>query len=117
MAHGLEDQLALAPSTVEYDESLVSRDGQAELDKTLRFYTIPGFAHVGGSCAAEGGMPALDALEDWVERGIAPSHLVVSDMRSGNAVRTRPMCVYPSWPQYKGSGDMNVAASFECVTQ
>ncbi|CAN7685521.1 tannase/feruloyl esterase family alpha/beta hydrolase [Pseudorhodoferax sp. LjRoot39] len=117
MAHGLEDQLPLASATVEYYDSLAARYGRAELDKTLRFYTIPGFAHVGGSFAAEGGIPALDALEDWVERGIAPGHLVVSDMRSGNALRTRPMCVYPSWPKYKGSGDVNAAASFECVAE
>jgi hypothetical protein len=28
--------------------------------------------------------------------------------------RTRPLCEYPSWPKYKGSGDVNLASSFTC---
>ncbi len=30
---------------------------------------------------------------------------------------TRPLCVYPDWPKYKGSGDVNAASSFACATQ
>ena len=29
--------------------------------------------------------------------------------------RTRPLCDYPKWPQYNGTGDVNLAASFTCV--
>jgi feruloyl esterase len=28
---------------------------------------------------------------------------------------TRPLCVFPKWPKYDGSGDPNDAASFTCV--
>ena len=31
--------------------------------------------------------------------------------------RTRPLCDYPKWPQYNGTGDVNLAASFTCVGQ
>jgi feruloyl esterase len=29
---------------------------------------------------------------------------------------TRPLCKYPAFPRYKGSGDPNDAASFSCST-
>ncbi|HEY0202499.1 MAG TPA: tannase/feruloyl esterase family alpha/beta hydrolase, partial [Burkholderiaceae bacterium] len=29
--------------------------------------------------------------------------------------RTRPLCEYPTWPRYNGSGDTNLAASFTCA--
>jgi len=25
------------------------------------------------------------------------------------------MCVYPAWPRYNGTGDLNAASSFRCV--
>jgi feruloyl esterase len=47
-----------------------------------------------------------------VERGIAPENLVVTDNNSG---RTRPLCEWPAWPRYDGSGDVKSASSFTCV--
>jgi feruloyl esterase len=117
MAHGLVDPLPLASATSEYYESLVAKYGRATLDKTMRYYTIPGFGHLGGQFAAENGIPALDALEAWVERGVEPGTLVVTDANTGPVNRSRPMCIYPAWPKYKGSGDKNVAANFDCVTE
>jgi len=29
--------------------------------------------------------------------------------------RTRPLCDYPKWPRYAGSGDVNLAASYTCA--
>jgi feruloyl esterase len=29
--------------------------------------------------------------------------------------RTRPLCEYPFWPKYKGTGDIDKAASFTCA--
>ncbi len=41
------------------------------------------------------------------------------DRHVGNqgANRTRPMCQYPAWPRYNGSGSENEAANFTCVVQ
>ena len=117
LAHGLVDQLPLALATVEYYESLVDRYAGRNSTSRCDFYTIPGFAHTGGPFAAENGIPSLDALEASVERGVAPGNLIASDVRPGNVNRSRPMCIYPAWPKYKGTGDVNSAASFECVTQ
>lgn len=115
MTHGLSDELPMADGTETYYRRLVSKYGQSQLDGILRFYTIPGFGHAHGSFDATGGMPVLDALEAWVERGVPPADLVVTDMNPG-ANRTRPMCVFPRWPKYKGSGDINAAANYACAT-
>jgi hypothetical protein len=117
MAHGLADPLPLASATAEYYESLVTKYGRAALDKTMRYYTIPGFAHSQGQFAADNQIPALDALEAWVERGVEPGTLVVTDVNSGPVKRSRPMCIYPAWPKFKSGGDINVASSFDCVTE
>ena len=47
----------------------------------------------------------------------ANGHRVTAvDINPENHQRRRPMCVYPAWPQYKGSGEVNAASSFTCVT-
>ncbi|PNP96839.1 hypothetical protein A8G00_22810 [Sphingobium sp. SA916] len=125
LVHGLADPLPAATATAEYYKAMVRKFGQAKLNKSVRFYTIPGYAHGGGPFdvtfggpaafrdnpnAAIGGIPILDALENWVENGVAPGHLVAS-----TATRTRPLCIYPTWPKYKGAGSLDKAASFECA--
>jgi hypothetical protein len=33
----------------------------------------------------------------------------------GKPVRSRPLCVYPAAAKFKGSGSIDVTASFSCV--
>jgi feruloyl esterase len=101
-------------NTVNYYERLVMRFGQAVTDAFVRFYRIPGFAHGNGLFNAK--FDALGALDAWVDGGRAPGALEAVDVNPENHQRRRPMCVYPSWPRYKGSGDINTASSFTCVT-
>jgi feruloyl esterase len=54
---------------------------------------------------------ALTALENWVDRGVAPTSMVA--MKQGSSL-SRPICAFPALPRYRGSGDPNDAASFEC---
>jgi feruloyl esterase len=74
---------------------------------------VPGLGHA-YSTVFNATWDSLTALENWVEKGAAPSGQVTTDT-AGVAGRTRPLCDYPKWPQYKGSGDVNLAASFTCV--
>jgi feruloyl esterase len=101
-------------NTVNYYERLVTRFGQTVADTFVRFYRIPGFAHGNGLFNAK--FDALGALDAWVDGGRAPATLEAVDINPENHQRRRPMCVYPSWPQYKGSGDVNGASSFTCMT-
>ena len=53
------------------------------------------------------------ALRDWVEKGEAPKQIVAR----GTAVfpgRSRPLCPHPQYAHYKGQGNIEDAASFEC---
>ena len=56
-----------------------------------------------------------------VETGPAPSaqnlSLTKVDATSGTVTLARPMCKYPAYPRYNGTGDPNVAGSFTCSTQ
>jgi hypothetical protein len=59
----------------------------------------------------------VDVLDAWVENGEAPGTLVAPDVREGSNNRTRPICQFPLWPRYNGTGDINDAASFACVAE
>jgi feruloyl esterase len=85
------------------------------VDSFARFYEIPGLGHAVSS-QFNGTWDALTALEQWVEQGVAPAGQVTRDT-VGVPGRTRPLCDYPKWPKYNGSGDVNSAASFTCVAQ
>jgi len=100
-------------NTVNYYQRLVTRFGQAVADTFVRFYRIPGFAHGNGLFNAK--FDSLGALDAWVDGGRAPATLEAIDINPDNHQRRRPMCVYPSWPQYNGSGDVNAASSFTCL--
>jgi feruloyl esterase len=60
---------------------------------------------------------SLGALEAWVERGVAPQTAVVTDTVAGTFGRTRPLCLYPAWPKFKGSGSIDAAVNYRCVDE
>ena len=59
---------------------------------------------------------ALTALEQWVEKGVAPDKLIATHSTNGKVDRTRPLCPYPQVARYKGTGSIDDAANFACVT-
>jgi hypothetical protein len=58
----------------------------------------------------------LDALDDWVTEGTAPGHLTAAKLVNGAPALSRPLCVYPMYPRYNGSGDVNAASSYTCTS-
>jgi hypothetical protein len=113
LAHGLSDVLVSTRSTEQYYQRLQAQMGPDYVDTFARFYEVPGLGHAVSS-VFNATWDSLTALENWVEKGVAPSAQVTTDT-AGVPGRTRPLCDYPKWPQYKGSGDVNSAASFTCV--
>jgi hypothetical protein len=100
---------------VDYYKSVVAAMGQAAADQFLRLYVTPGADHVGMGAPASVDM--LEVLTDWVEQGKAPGDLVQTrpETKPPFAVNAaRPMCRYPAYPHYRGSGDPALAESFEC---
>lgn len=114
MAHGTADLTVSTRATEIYYQRLQATMTADTVNTFVRFYEIPGLQHA-VSTVFNASWDSLTALESWVERGIAPSNQIVTDT-AGVPGRTRPLCPYPSWPKYNGSGDMNAAASFTCST-
>ena len=114
LAHGTADALVSTRATEDYYGRLLDRYGKKGTRDFVRYYEAPGFGHaIGGSF-----LPAWDsltALENWVEKGIAPADQVMTDTHAGTAGRARPLCEYPTWPRYDGRGDPNLASSFKCL--
>jgi len=96
-----------------------------------RLFMLPAVSHCGGGTgpnAIGGGAPeptaalrdadhhAVSAVIKWVEEGVAPEKIVASRIVGGAVVRQRPVCPYPAQAAYNGSGDINDADSFSCVT-
>ncbi|WP_322012788.1 tannase/feruloyl esterase family alpha/beta hydrolase [Paraburkholderia sp. J12] len=113
----LSDQLVEPFGTIAYYNSVVQTMGQTQTDSFLRYYTAPGVTHSGTGPGA-GLADRLGALENWVEKGVTPPDQLLAEKLAadGSVALTRPMCRYPAWPKYNGSGDVNSASSFTCVT-
>jgi feruloyl esterase len=115
IAHGIHDGLVPNRESQQFMARVRSTMGSAAVADFMRYYEIPGYNHA-VSTQFNAAWDSLTTLENWVENGTAPPAQVVADT-AGVPGRTRPLCEYPSWPRYNGSGDVNSAASFSCVSQ
>ncbi len=55
---------------------------------------------------------------EWIEKGAKPSTRKIVATRSvepGTGMQ-RPLCKYPQYPKYNGTGDPNAETSFTCVS-
>lgn len=112
LMHGTSD-MAIPPgnSVALYEKLQAAHRGR--LPQFARFYMAPGFGHGNGNFRL--GWDALGVLDAWVTKGKAPAAQVVTDTNTATLGRSRPLCEYPAYPRYNGSGDTNQAASFTCV--
>jgi hypothetical protein len=111
--HGMSDPWFSALDTLDYYERMTKANGGSEqVLQWSRLYLVPGMGHCGGGAEALDQFDALSAMVKWVEQGIAPESLTAT----GRAFpgRSRPLCAYPMHAQYKGEGNPDDAASFEC---
>jgi len=130
--HGWEDPAISALNTIHYYQSVIAKMRQVNVDSFLRLYMAPGVQHCGGgpgpdSFGQVGDMMPGDpqhsvygALEQWVEKGAAPSAIIATKYANDPNHRTqmtRPLCPYPQAAKYKGAGDANDAANFVCAAE
>lgn len=87
----------------------------AKVQSFARLFLVPGAQHCGGG-PSTGNFEALPAVVNWVENGVAPERLIGT---AGTSTpwpgRTRPLCPFPAYAQYKGTGDINQAENFVCA--
>lgn len=123
--HGTADPIFSSDDTTAWYDGLRAANG-GDASNFARFFRVPGMNHCAGGPSAEQ-FDMLTPLVNWVERGQAPDNVIASARGAGNAGgvnadvpagwsanRTRPLCPYPKAAKYKGSGNIEDAASFSC---
>ena len=111
--HGLSDPWFSAMDTLNYYQQMAARNGGPDkADSFSRIFLFPGMGHCGGGEETLDHFDMLSAIVDWVEKDQAPNSVVATGQSMPGV--SRPVCPYPQYPHYKGKGDKNVAANFEC---
>ena len=112
MAHGSADALVSTRATEQYFDRVINKIGRQVVRQFVRFYEVPGYGHA-VSTTFNANWDSLAALDQWSTTSKAPESQIVTDA-NGVHGRTRPLCEYPFWPRYRGTGDVNKAESFQC---
>jgi len=127
--HGWNDPAISALNTVNYYDEVVSKLGAEETKAFTRLYMVPGMQHCTfgpgpdsfgqlGSGGNDAQHNAELALEQWVEKGVAPNAIIAAkyagDGPAKDVKMTRPLCPFPQIAKYKGTGDTNDARNFVC---
>lgn len=111
--HGVSDPWFSAMDTVEYYDRVGADNGGADAVRGWsRLFLAPAMGHCGGGQGALDRFDLLTPLVDWVEKGVAPDAVTATGRSTPG--RSRPLCAYPQHAHYKGEGDPESAASFEC---
>jgi len=115
--HGWNDQQISAQNSIDYHDTVVARmGGVRETDDFYRLFMVPGMLHCGGGRGTDR-FDTIAAMEQWVERGVAPARIEASHITDGKVDRTRPLCPYPQVAVYSGSGSTDASANFSCRVQ
>jgi feruloyl esterase len=127
--HGWSDAALPPQGAINYYNSVEEALSPGKPSYFMRLFMVPGMQHCGGgpgansfgqfAAAGDADHDLSLALERWVEKGIAPDRLIatkfVDDKPEKGVAMTRPLCAYPQAATYKGTGDTNDAANFECT--
>jgi feruloyl esterase len=110
---GWSDAAAPALAVVGYYDDVLAHDKTATGD--VRLFMMPGVEHCFGG-PGPSWVNYLKEIDKWVESGDAPDQLTAHwlDERM-QTDGSRPICAYPKYPMYNGSGDPRDASSFSCV--
>ena len=113
--YGLADTCVSLYSWADTVDRIESAMGAYKARKFMRFLTSPGVGHAQDGPGA-GRADLIGAMDAWVEKGTLPDHLVASHFDKGAIQPTfqRPLCEYPLFPRYKGTGDSTQAGNFAC---
>lgn len=112
--HGWADPGITAYGTLDYYNKVVSNAGdKKKADDYVRLFLAPGMHHCSGG-PGPNSFDAISALEQWVEKGVAPEKLIASHAVEGKVDRTRPLCPEPQVAKYKGTGSIDEASNFVC---
>lgn len=111
--HGLGDALIYPFTSQNYVSRVFDRYGVPATQAFMRSFFFPGVGHCsGGDAPQPSGL--FDTLVDWVEKGVAPDHVVArQNATSTRPARTQKVCKYPDQRIYNGP-DPNLETSYSC---
>lgn len=123
--HGVADAVFSPADTVAWYRAFdENRRGTGE--ETARVFLVPQMNHCSGGPATDR-FDMLTPLVRWVEEDVPPM-VINASVRTGSGPdanaevpanwarnRSRPLCPWPRYARYKGSGDVESADSFYCA--
>ena len=122
---GADDNQGNGKAAMALYEAQVNRSGQATVDQHVRFYVTPNAGHGSVSFSETTNKPQarymdlVSAIENWVEKGVVPPDAIPQTLMETttpyNVIRSRPLCRYPKYPRYKGTGDPDNMESYVCT--
>jgi feruloyl esterase len=121
----MADYLKTPFASQDYYEAVVKKLGQARTDNFMQYYQLPGLDHGSRGTDALGKpvpnrVDVLGLLDNWVEKGTPPKDVVISSYATWppgttTVAASHPMCAFPAYPKYRGTGDVHKSDSFECA--
>jgi hypothetical protein len=113
ITHGVSDPIFSVNDTIAWLTE-VNKINKGKASEFVRFFAVPGMNHCGGGPSTDR-YDAFSALVAWVETKNAPERIVAT---AGPMTpwpnRTRPLCQYPAYARYKGTGSIEDAQNFVC---
>ena len=107
---GWGDTTITPENTVLYYESVLDKMGKNQGD-WMRLFMVPGMAHCRGG-EGPNTFDAIGTLEAWREKGVAPAQVTAANAQSA---LSRPLCPYPQYAKYKGTGNFKDAVNWTCT--
>jgi feruloyl esterase len=114
-----------AQATAHFYEQALKKNDRAAMERSTRFYMAPNGGHGSYGISATTGeeLPhfydLVTVLADWVEKGMTPPDWIPQTLKEAKppytVTRSKPICRYPNYPRYNGSGDPMKAESYRCA--
>jgi feruloyl esterase len=117
--HGMADPIFSALESIDYYQRLSRNNGGSDATaRWARLFLVPGMNHCAGGPATDS-FDGLGAIVNWVEKGAAPARIDASASPRTTYFprRTRPLCAYPAYARYSGTGSLEDGANFSCITR
>ena len=108
LTHGWADTGITPETTIWYYNAVLDKMGKDQ-SNWMHLFMVPGMGHCGGGPSLIT-FDSIGAMEKWVEQGIPPAH--VTGM--GATGIKRPLCPYPQYAEFKGTGDLKDSTNWTC---
>jgi feruloyl esterase len=113
--HGWSDPQVPVMNSILYYENVLKTVGP-QAANSMTMFLFPGMEHCDGGPGPDT-WDKMTAIDQWVEQGRKPTHVIASKVTDGKVVRTRPVCAFGQVAKYDGSGSTDDAANFACVAE